>query len=119
MSATNQELVKAAGKVAPQFFNKTEDGYQHLEGFAGAAFYMLRGSMVIDYVSGSATVTKNYDEPVYGFALANDGEDDVSINFGGMTILVKPGETFDDHFKVGNTSLTVNATTAYRMVVRV
>lgn len=119
MSATDQELVKAGGKIAPQYYNKTDNGYQHLEGFGGAAFYMLRGSMVIDYVSGSATVTKNYDEPVYGFALANDGEDDVTIAFGTMTILVKPGETFDDHFKVGHASLTVNATTAYRLVVRV
>lgn len=119
MSATDQELVKAAGKIAPQFFNTTENGYQHLEGFAGAAFYMLRGSMVIDYFSGSETVTKNYTEDVHGFALANDGEEDVTISFGTMSIIVKPGETFDDHFKVGHTSLTVNATTAYRMVVRV
>lgn len=119
MAAENKKLKEALGEIAAQYFNDTADDWEFLKGFAGAAFYMLRGSMVLDYFSGSSNVTKSYSEPIHGFGIVNDGTANVTVNFGGMNIVVKPGETFDEHFKVGHTGLSVTATSTYRMVVRV
>lgn len=116
MSAEDRELARANGLIAPQYFNKDTDRYDILEGRDGAAFYVVKGTIVKDYVADNQDVIKNYSEPKFGISIVNDGESDVTFTVNGMTILVRPREAFDGLFEAF-INVQVTATDNFRMVV--
>lgn len=123
MSAQDQPLKKAQGVPLPQFFNKDGNFYEEQTGRDGAAWYHQRGTVVKDSIIGSANVTKTYNSSMYGFGIVNDasrddtGASDLTFTIGGLTIVVKPRESFDNLF-TPFTSVSITATKPFRAVVR-
>lgn len=118
MSALDQPLAKAQGIPSPQYFNEEGNQYQAQTGRDGAAWYHQRGTVTIDYITSSTSVTKTYSNRCYGFSLANDGTSDITAVINGLTITVKEGETFDSLFKPFS-SISINATnTPFRAVIK-
>ncbi|MHC8516763.1 hypothetical protein [Sporosarcina sp. ITBMC105] len=118
MSAIDKPLVLAQNRPAPQYYNRTYDRYEVIEGRDGANSFIEKGRTIFDTYSGSTSVVRNYSEKAFGFAITNDGLADLTFMIHGLTITVKPGETFDDLFEPF-TSVQVTATDDYRLVVRV
>lgn len=118
MSATDKELVKAAGGIpAPQYYNPFNDRYETITGRNGANSFIEKGRVVKDAFNSTESVTKSYSTPMFGFGIVNDGETDLTFSINSFTIVVKPYEAFDDLFEPF-TSVTITATDAFRAVVR-
>lgn len=117
MAATDKPLVRAQGVPAPQYYNVELDQYEAITGKYGANSFIERGRIVKDYFSGNSDITRNYSEDMFGLAIVNDGASSIFVSVGTFTIQVKPGEAFDDLFDAF-TSVTVEAATEYRLVVR-
>lgn len=117
MSATDQALLKAQTVPLPQYFNEKNNRFEATTGRDGAASFIEKGRVVKDAFSGSDNVTKSYGTKMFGFAIVNDGIADLSFAIGSLTVVVKPGETFEDLFDAF-TTVRVTATSAYRAVVR-
>lgn len=118
MSATDKELVKAAGSIpAPQYYNPAADRFEPITGRDGANAFIEKGRVVKDAFSGVSSITKNYSTFMFGFGIVNDGDSDLTVSINDFNILVKPYESFDDLFEPF-TSVTITATDAFRAVVR-
>ena len=104
-------------KPVPQYYNPTTDQYEVIVGSHGANSFIERGRIIKDAFNGSSTVTKNYQTKMYGFAIVNDGESDLTISINSFNIVVKSGESFDDLFDPF-TTVTISGNSAYRAVVR-
>lgn len=101
----------------PQYYNPETGVMEPLEGSYGANSFIERGRLVKDAFSGSSTVTKTYQNNMYGFGIVNDGASDLTVTINGFSIVVKSGEAFDDLFDPFKT-LTITGTSAFRAVVR-
>ena len=117
MSAYEQPLVKAQGIPAPQYFNEKTNAYEPITGEYGANRFIERGRIVKDAFSGDSTTSKTYNTPMFGLGIVNDGSSDLSVSLNGFTIVLKPGESFDDLFDAF-TSFTITGNSAFRTVVR-
>lgn len=118
MSATDKELVKAAGSIpAPQYYNPKADRYEPITGRDGANAFIEKGRVVKDAFNGSESITKNYSTFMFGLGIVNDGESNLTVMINDFSIIVKPGESFDDLFEPFNI-VKVNASDEFRMVVR-
>lgn len=117
MAADNQPLFKAQDLPAPQYFNPNSNKYEVLTGRDGANAFIEKGRVVKDAFHDITSVSKSYQTKMFGFGIVNDGDTDLTFTINGFTILVKPYETFDDLFD-GFTTVTINATGAFRAVVR-
>ncbi|MER2170748.1 MAG: hypothetical protein ABS938_08920 [Psychrobacillus psychrodurans] len=118
MSATDKELVKAAGSIpAPQYYNPLNDRYEPITGRNGANAFIEKGRVVKDVVESLSDVTKTYSTEMFGVGIVNDGIADLTFSINKFTITVKPGESFDDLFEAF-TEITINATSKFRAVIR-
>lgn len=113
----NSLLTDRNGKPIPQYFNPVTNRFESIEGNHGANSFIERGRIVKDAFNGSSTVTKNYQTKMYGFAIVNDGETDLTVSINSFNIVVKSGEAFDDLFDPF-TTVTVSGNSAFRAVVR-
>ena len=104
-------------KPVPQYYNPTTDQYEPIVGNYGANSFIERGRIIKDAFNGSSTTTKNYLTKMYGFAIVNDGDSDLTVSINSFNIVVKSGESFDDLFDPF-TSVTVTGNSAFRAVVR-
>lgn len=104
-------------KPVPQYYNPRTDQYEPVEGNHGATSFIERGRIIKDAFNGSSTTTKNYLTKMYGFAIVNDGESDLTVSINSFNIVVKSGESFEDLFDPF-TSLTISGNSAFRVVVR-
>lgn len=118
MSATDQQLIRAQGIPAPQYFNEANNKYDPQTGRDGAAWYHQRGTVTIDYINSSTNINRSYPNKCYGFAIVNDGGGDITATVNNLTITVKAGESFESLFKPF-TSIQINsAGVPYRAVVK-
>lgn len=117
MSAIDQELIRAKNGPAPQYYNPRADKYEVLTGRDGANSFIEKGRVVKDIFSGNGPITKTYNTPMSGFGLVNDGVSDVTFIINGMQIEVRENEAWDDLFEPF-TTVTINASDAFRAVVR-
>ena len=117
MYNANSLLTDRNGKPVPQYFNPKTNQFEPIEGGYGANSFIERGRIIKDAFKGSSTVTKSYPTKMYGFAIVNDGESDLTVSINAFNIVVKPSEAFDDLFDPF-TSVTVTGNTAFRAVVR-
>jgi len=101
----------------PQYFNSATGLYEPLEGSYGSNSFIERGRLVKDAFNGSTTVTKTYQNNMFGFGIVNDGTSDLTVIINGFNIVVKSGEAFDDLFDPFKT-VTITGTSAFRAVVR-
>lgn len=104
-------------KPVPQYYNPKTDQYEPIVGNYGANSFIERGRIIKDAFNGSSTTIKNYLTKMYGFAIVNDGDSDLSVSINSFNIVVKSGESFDDLFDPF-TSVTVTGDSAFRAVVR-
>lgn len=79
----------------------------------GSRNVSLTGSIVKDKIYGSSNITKNYEAPMRGFEIVNDGVANLTYTINGMTFDVKAGEVDYNSFDPF-TSVTITATSAYR-----
>lgn len=77
----------------------------------------VTGSNVKDYIEGTVNVTRTYGTPMRGFAIQNDGTQNLTFTINGMTIPVKPTQGWDDTFDPF-TTVQINATGAFVAVVK-
>lgn len=117
MSATDRPLVRAQNTPAPQYFNWKANQYEVVIGRDGAISFIEKGRIVKDAFSGEKSIIKPYNSPMFGFAITNDGVLDLEFTINALTIVVKPGESFDDLFEPF-TSVSINANDEFRAVVR-
>lgn len=113
----NSLLTDRNGKPIPQYFNPNDNQYEVITGNHGANSFIERGRIIKDAFNGSSTVTRNYQTKMYGFAIVNDGNSDLTVSINSFNIVVKSGESFDDLFDPF-TSVTVTGNSAFRAVVR-
>lgn len=104
-------------KPVPQYFNKTSNQYEVIEGRDGANAFIEKGRVVKDIFTGSATVTKTYGSKMFGFFIMNEGVSNLTVTIGSITFTVKAGYEFDDLFD-GFTSVTITGTSAFTAGVR-
>ena len=116
MAADNKKLKTAMGDVAPQFYDEVLDDYVIAKGSDGAPYYRARGSIAMEAWSGSSNYTKTFADNRYGFSIMNDGAADLTFTINSQTRTVKPGEAYNALFDPF-TSVTINATGAYRAEV--
>lgn len=116
MAANNKDLKLANGKMAPQFFDDTLDDYVIAKGSDGAPFYRARGTIAMEAWEGSANITQTYTTNRYGFSVINDGTADLTFIINTQTRKVKVGEAYSALFEPF-TTVTINATSAYRAEV--
>lgn len=117
MSATDKPLLKSQNIAIPQYHNPIFDRFEAITGRDGANYFIEKGRIVKDAITGSTTITKGYPTKMFGFGIVNDGTTDLSFTINSFTITVKPHETFDDLFEPF-TAITITATGPYRAVVR-
>lgn len=118
MSETNQNLVQANGKYAPQYYNPSSDAYQVAKGEDGATYSIPLGTRVKDSFTGSTSVTKTYSSSMRGFTIINDDTtNNLTFTINSLTITVKAGEGFDGIFDPF-TSVTVTTTVPFRAIVK-
>lgn len=113
----NSLLTDRNGKPIPQYFNPVTNRFESIEGSNGANSFIERGRIIKDAFNGSSTTKKNYLTNMYGFAIVNDGDSDLTVSINSFNIVVKSGEAFDDLFDPF-TSLTISGNSAFRAVVR-
>ena len=104
-------------RPVPQYFNPGTNQYEVIQGRYGANSFIERGRIVKDAFSGSSDTTKNYQSNMYGFAIVNDGNNELTVTIGSIVLTVKPSEGFDDLFDPF-TSVKVAGSSAFRAVVR-
>lgn len=117
MAAEDKPLLLAQNRPAPQYFNKRLNQYEAIEGRNGANSFIEKGRIVKDVINGTSNVTKGYASPMFGFGIVNDGLADLTFTINGLTVTVKPGESFDDLFEPF-TGVVISASGAFRSVVR-
>lgn len=113
----NSLLTDRGGKPVPQYYNEKDNRYEVITGNHGANSFIERGRIIKDAFNGSSTVTKSYPTKMYGFAIVNDGDSDLTVSINSFNIVVKSGEAFDDLFDPF-TTVTVSGNSAFRAVVR-
>jgi hypothetical protein len=116
MAADTKKLKLAMGEVAPQFYDETIDDYVIAKGSDGAPYYRARGSIAMEAWEGSSNTTQTFTDSRYGFSVVNDGTTDLTFTINGQTRKVKVGESYSALFQPF-TSVTINATSAYRAEV--
>jgi hypothetical protein len=104
-------------KPVPQYFNDKTNQYEVIKGRDGANSFIEKGQVVVDSWNGTTSTTRSLSTTCYGFALVNDGTGDLTITIGGLSFLIKPGETYNGLFK-GFTSVQISGNSAYRAEVR-
>ncbi|WP_198165156.1 chitobiase/beta-hexosaminidase C-terminal domain-containing protein [Metabacillus litoralis] len=73
--------------------------------------------VVMDYFDGTSNITKTYQDDMMGFKITNDHNSaDLSFTIHGITISVKPKETFEGKFTPFR-SVTINTSVPYRAIV--
>jgi hypothetical protein len=104
---TKYMLTDATGRnFIPQYYDPFTD-----------TFKPLLNPKVRDSFSNTTNVTKNYTNPMCGFAIQNDGTANLTVTINGMTITVKPTEGFEENFEPF-TQVQVVASGAFRAIVR-
>lgn len=58
----------------------------------------MRTNRIVEILDETTTYPYTSKANIYGVAVINRGNDDVIISVGGVTITVKPEETFDAEF---------------------
>lgn len=104
-------------KPVPQYYNPATDSYEPIHGSYGANSFIERGRIVKDVFSASENIIKQYQTEMYGVGIVNDGLSDVTFTINELSILVKPGESFDDLFEPFN-EIHFTATDSFRAVIR-
>jgi hypothetical protein len=118
MSYKDAELATDKRKnPVPQYYNPIANQYEVIQGRDGANSFIEKGQVVVDSWNGTTSTTRSLSTTCYGFALVNDGTGDLTITIGGLSFLIKPGETYNGLFK-GFTSVQINGNSAYRAEVR-
>jgi hypothetical protein len=115
MPANTKDLKLANGKIAPQFFDEEIDDYTIAKGSDGVPYYRARGTIAMEAWTNLNPIT-TFPSNRYGFSIINDGTADLTFTIQGNTRTVKPGENYSALFEAF-TSLTINATGAYRAEV--
>ncbi|WP_052737803.1 chitobiase/beta-hexosaminidase C-terminal domain-containing protein [Bacillus sp. SA1-12] len=73
--------------------------------------------VIKDYFEGNSTITKSYQEDMMGFRITNDhNTTDLTFTINGITISVKPKETFKGKFAPFR-RVAINTTASYRATV--
>ncbi|MBO1512372.1 chitobiase/beta-hexosaminidase C-terminal domain-containing protein [Metabacillus bambusae] len=73
--------------------------------------------VIMDYFEGTSTITKTYQDDMMGFKITNDhNSTDLTFTIHGITISVKPKETFNGKFTPFR-SVTINTSVPYRAIV--
>lgn len=114
---TKSIVTDVNSKPVPQYYNPSTDAYEPIHGNYGANSFIERGRIVKDVFSASGNLTKTYGTEMYGIGIVNDGLSDVNVTINGLTILIKPGESFDDLFEPFK-KIQFTATESYRAVIR-
>lgn len=115
MTASNKDLKLANGKVAPQFYDEDLDDYVIAAGTNGAPHYRQQGTISMESWDNTNPIT-TFPSERYGFSIINDGTADLTFTINENTRTVKVGEAYNGLFEPF-TSVTVNATGAYRAEV--
>lgn len=115
MSANNKDLQTANGKIAPQFYDVDADAYVIATGSQGYPYFVERGTVACEAWTDTAPIT-SFSGNRYGFFIVNDGTADLTFTINTITRTVKSGENYEAKFDAF-TSVTVNATSAYRAEV--
>lgn len=117
MPYNTREIKKdAKNQPIPIFYNPDTDQYEVLEGANGGPYYTHRGTIAMEAWEGSANITKSFANNRYGFSVINDGTADLTFTINAQTRTVKPGEAYSALFEPF-TTVTINATSAYRAEV--
>ncbi|WP_338789121.1 chitobiase/beta-hexosaminidase C-terminal domain-containing protein [Metabacillus sp. FJAT-53654] len=73
--------------------------------------------VIMDYFEGTSNITKTYQNDMMGFKITNDhNSTDLTFKIHGITISVKPKETFNGNFTPFR-SITINTSVPYRAIV--
>ncbi|MBT2722324.1 hypothetical protein [Bacillus sp. ISL-46] len=116
MADLGKDLLISKGKIPPQFLDESTGQFVVAKGSDGAPYYRARGTIAMEAWEGSANETKTFDSNRYGFSVMNDGTADLTFVINTQTRKVKPGEAYSSLFDPF-TTLTINATSAYRAEV--
>lgn len=114
---TKSIVTDVNNKPIPQYYNPSTDSYEPIYGRDGANSFIERGRIVKDVFSASKNVTKEYETEMFGVGIVNDGLSDVTVKINGLSILIKPGESFDDLFEPFK-KIQFIATGSFRAVIR-
>lgn len=114
---TKSIVTDVNSKPVPQYYNPSTDSYEPIHGSYGANSFIERGRIVKDVFSASGNLTKTYETEMYGIGIVNDGLSDVTVTINGFSILVKPGESFDDLFEPFK-EIQFTAADSFRAVIR-
>lgn len=116
MSYNTKKLVRDADNIpVSQYYNVSADAYEAVTGYNGGI--NVSHPVIKEVVTGSTAVTKTYTDPMQSILIINDGNLALTLVVGAIVLSVGVGETFDEYFPAF-TSFTVNATTAFRAIVR-
>ena len=115
MAADNKKLKTTMGDVAPQVYDEILDDYVIAKGSNGSPFFVERGTIAMETWDNTAPVT-TFSGNRYGFFIVNDGTADLTFTINSKTRKVKSGENYEAKFDAF-TSVTINATSAYRAEV--
>jgi uncharacterized lipoprotein YajG len=100
-------------RILSTYFDRDTGRNESQTGSKGAIDVLETGNSVKDKIYGSANITKNYEIPMRGFEIANDGVSNLTYTINGMTFDVKAGEVDYNQFDPF-TTVTITATTVYR-----
>lgn len=117
MAATNQNLVTANGKPAPQYYNADTDSYEYIQGRNGANSFIQLGTIAMEAWEGTADETRTFSGNRFGFSIVNDGANELQFTINGNTRRLLSGEAYSALFEPF-TSVAVQATSPYRAEVR-
>lgn len=115
MAANNKDLKLANGKIAPQFYDATLDDYVIATGSGGYPYFVERGTVACESWNDISPIT-TFSGNRYGFFIVNDGIADLTFTINSVIRTVKSGENYEAKFDAF-TSITINATSAYRAEV--
>jgi hypothetical protein len=115
MAANNKDLQLANGKIAPQFYDQDVDAYVIAKGSQGFPYFREVGTVACEAWNNTAPIT-TFSGNRYGFFIVNDGTADLTFTINSVTRTVKSGEEYEAKFDAF-TSVTINATSAYRAEV--
>jgi hypothetical protein len=85
------------GLVVPQYFNKSADDFEVLEGSNGSLAVQLNSYAQEPFNSTTDTL-KKFDREMNGFVISNDGDTSLYFVINGYTFEVKAGEVFEEMF---------------------
>jgi hypothetical protein len=116
MSSNTREVPKdVKGTPAPSYYNEDIDDYDVYQGKNGGAYFFQRGTIAMEAWDNTAPIT-TFPDNRYGFFIVNDGTSDLTFTLNSYLRTVKPGEKWSSCTEAF-TSLTINATGAYRAEV--